>query len=201
MTFGDKLHELMDERGISQRKLAKLVPCNDGYLSKVRRGLHVPSKKMAKRLDEILTAGGSLAALRTGRPKPQRSSQGRGAAAAGIVIPGINPDLWDIMERRALLQLAALGIGAGTLGSTGEPVRQLLALLLNSEPRGLDDWHLTLSDHLYATLTRPPAQARDGLMIDLLAIKHQLRRLKGWGYVLCLLGPFSLGSVRVMPGG
>ncbi|WP_344592753.1 hypothetical protein [Actinomadura vinacea] len=81
----------------------------------------------------------------------------------------------DDLERRTLLQLAALGMGAGALGSTGEPVRQLLDLALNSEPRDLDDWHLTLSDHLHAIRTRPPAQVRDGLVVDLIAVQRQLQ--------------------------
>ncbi|WP_067452539.1 hypothetical protein [Actinomadura macra] len=79
------------------------------------------------------------------------------------------------MERRALLQLAALGISAGALGLSGEPVRQLLALALDSEPRDIDDWHLTVSDHLHALRTQSPAQVRDGLVIDLIAIQRQLR--------------------------
>ncbi|TDC70171.1 XRE family transcriptional regulator [Actinomadura sp. GC306] len=65
MTFGERLRQLMAERGISQRRLAKLVPCNDGYLSKLARNLQVPSAEMAAQLDEALDAGGQLAALRT----------------------------------------------------------------------------------------------------------------------------------------
>ncbi|WP_067460045.1 hypothetical protein [Actinomadura macra] len=98
------------------------------------------------------------------------------------VIPGASVEIqapplpWeDDMERRALLQLAALGFSVGTLGSTGEPVRQLLALALNSEPRELDDWHLTVADHLHAIRTRPPAQVRDGLLVNLVAVQRQLR--------------------------
>ncbi|TDE25241.1 helix-turn-helix transcriptional regulator [Actinomadura sp. 6K520] len=63
-TFGDKLRELMAERQISQRALADLVPCNDGFLSRVARDLKAPSEDMAARLDDVLGAGGSLAALR-----------------------------------------------------------------------------------------------------------------------------------------
>lgn len=66
MTFGDKLRALMAERGISQRRLARLVPCNNGYLSKLARDLQVPSPDMARRLDELLDAGGHLAGLRVG---------------------------------------------------------------------------------------------------------------------------------------
>ncbi|QKW39669.1 helix-turn-helix transcriptional regulator [Actinomadura sp. NAK00032] len=64
MTFGEKVRTLMSERGISQRALARLVPCDDGYLSRVARGERSPSAAPAERLDEVLDAGGELAALR-----------------------------------------------------------------------------------------------------------------------------------------
>ena len=63
VTFGETMRHLMGERGISQRALAKLVPCNDGYLSKVARDLKAPSAEMAALIDDALDAGGRLAAL------------------------------------------------------------------------------------------------------------------------------------------
>ncbi|WP_067466929.1 helix-turn-helix domain-containing protein [Actinomadura macra] len=169
-TFGEKLCELMAERQISQRKLSNLVPCDDGYVSRLVRGLRMPSEEMAARFDEILGADGSLAALRPDPPKPKRS----GAAAAGTVMLGINPDLWDDdMERRALLQLAALGMSAGALGT--EPLGRLVDLALTIAPRDLDDWHLTCDDHLHAIRTQPPEDARRELVIDLLALDRQLK--------------------------
>ncbi|QXJ21961.1 hypothetical protein AGRA3207_002879 [Actinomadura graeca] len=117
-------------------------------------------------------------------PEPPLS-KGQGISSGEVdasVIPDVNVDIqapplpWeDDMERRVLLQLATLGISVGTLGSTGEPVRQLLALALNSEPRDLDDWHLTVSDHLHAVRTRPPAKVRDGLVVNLIAVQRQLQ--------------------------
>ncbi|MEU4820241.1 helix-turn-helix transcriptional regulator [Actinomadura sp. NPDC023710] len=67
-TFGAMLRQLMDERQISQRRLAGLVPCNDGYVSRVARDLKVPSPEMAARFDEVLAAGGELEALRPSTP-------------------------------------------------------------------------------------------------------------------------------------
>lgn len=69
-TFGEKLRQLMTERSTSQRALAKLVPCNDGYLSRVANDLMMPSEEMAARLDEVLAADGTLAALRPERITP-----------------------------------------------------------------------------------------------------------------------------------
>lgn len=63
-TFGEKLRQLMAARGITQRRLAKLVPCNDGYLSRIAHGKKVPSERMAARLDDLLDADGQLVALR-----------------------------------------------------------------------------------------------------------------------------------------
>lgn len=83
-------------------------------------------------------------------------------------------DDWDEMERRRLLQLAALGLGTGAFASSGEPVRQLLDLVLASESRSIEDWGLACADQLHALRTRPPSEVRDGLSIDLLAIQRQL---------------------------
>jgi transcriptional regulator with XRE-family HTH domain len=80
----------------------------------------------------------------------------------------------DAMERRRLLQWAATGLGAGALGLSAEPVRQLLDLVLTGERRGVEDWELTCADHLHAIRTRPPARVRDDLVVDLLAVQHQL---------------------------
>ncbi|NVI91182.1 helix-turn-helix transcriptional regulator [Actinomadura sp. BRA 177] len=67
-TFGERLRQLMAEREISQRKLARLVPCDDGFLSRVANDRKRPSPKLAARLDELLDAGGDLAALRPAVP-------------------------------------------------------------------------------------------------------------------------------------
>lgn len=92
---------------------------------------------------------------------------------AGSVQQTDTPHDWDEMERRRLL-LAALGLGAGTF-TTGESVRQLLDLALNSESRSLDDWGMTCVDQLHALRTRPPLEFRESLSVDLLAIHRQLK--------------------------
>lgn len=62
-TFGEKLRALMAERELSQRKLAGLVPCDDGHLSKIANDRKRPSPELANRLDELLEANGTLSAL------------------------------------------------------------------------------------------------------------------------------------------
>ncbi|WP_433231932.1 helix-turn-helix domain-containing protein [Actinomadura formosensis] len=177
MTFGDKMLTLMAERGMSLRKLAKVAHYDSSHLSRVSRGHKPPSQELAARLDELLGAGGELAALAPARPgvdHPTLQQPSTAARSPVNVNIGDTPDDWDDMERRRLL-LAALGMGAGALGSSAESVRQLLDLVLDSEPRPIEDWGIACADHLHALRTRPPAQVRDGLSIDLPAIQRQLK--------------------------
>lgn len=80
-TFGEHLRHLIAQRGISGRQLAKRVPVSDGYLSRLARDLKVPSRQVAERLDELLDAGGTLAALRPPDPVPAREERARLAYA------------------------------------------------------------------------------------------------------------------------
>jgi transcriptional regulator with XRE-family HTH domain len=61
--LGSELRRLLAERGMSLRDLARHVPCDSGNLSKIARGQKRPSPELAARLDEVLGAGGRLAAL------------------------------------------------------------------------------------------------------------------------------------------
>lgn len=76
------------------------------------------------------------------------------------------------MERRRLL-LASLGLGAFAASTS---LTALTDLVLTSEPRDLADWQVAVADHLHAIRTRPPAQARDDLVLDLLRLRQQLDR-------------------------
>jgi hypothetical protein len=78
------------------------------------------------------------------------------------------------MERRRLLQLAATGLGTGAFGALGEPIRQLLDLVLGTEHRSAEDWQIACADHLHASRRRPPATVLDGLTVDLFAVQRQL---------------------------
>ncbi|WP_067461112.1 helix-turn-helix domain-containing protein [Actinomadura macra] len=174
-TFGEKLRELMNEQQISQRKMSGLVPCDDGYLSRIARDLRTPSQEMAERLDEILGADGALAALKPEPSRPRRSFQGRRATAMGTVTFGSIPDLWgDDMQRRAALQLlTTIGVSVGM--SAAAPLhRRLTDLVLTSAPHDLGDWHLACIDHLHALRTRPASLALEDLVTDLLALSQQL---------------------------
>src|SRR6266567_445448 len=60
MDFGCELRALLEERGLSLREAARLVPCDAGYLSRLAHGARRPSAAMAARLDQVLGAGGRL---------------------------------------------------------------------------------------------------------------------------------------------
>ena len=93
--LGSELRRLLAERGMSLRDLARHVPCDSGNLSKIARGQKRPSPELAARLDEVLGAGGGLAAL------------------APAVAPGVLVTDLDLIElaRRA----EASDLGSGTL--------------------------------------------------------------------------------------
>ena len=68
--FGTELARLMQERGTGVRELARLVPCNPGHVSNLRSGKARPSPELAQILDDILGAGGALAALAAASSRP-----------------------------------------------------------------------------------------------------------------------------------
>src|SRR5687767_3624532 len=108
MTFGQAMCELMTERGISLRKLAKAVPCDAGYLSKIARDLKPPSTSLAARIDTALDANGELAATapkrRVKRRPAQQQAPQQDAFPMGTVNQSPTPDQGDDdVKRRAAL--------------------------------------------------------------------------------------------------
>jgi len=67
-TFGQALRRLRDEHGLSLRKLAERVPTHHSYIAELEHGTKQPGTQMAARLDNVLDAGGILAALLPGPP-------------------------------------------------------------------------------------------------------------------------------------
>jgi transcriptional regulator with XRE-family HTH domain len=68
--FGEQLRALMADRSVTGRSLARHVPCDAGLISRLINGKQRPSQRIAARLDEVLDAGGSLAALSSPVPVP-----------------------------------------------------------------------------------------------------------------------------------
>jgi tetratricopeptide (TPR) repeat protein len=65
--FSAQLAALMDQRGLGVRALARHVPCDPGLISRLASGHSRPSAQIAARLDDVLSAGGDLAALAAAR--------------------------------------------------------------------------------------------------------------------------------------
>jgi ribosome-binding protein aMBF1 (putative translation factor) len=61
--FAGTLRALMDDHGISSNMLARQLPCDKALISRYRSGRQEPSQRMARRIDDVLGAGGQLAAL------------------------------------------------------------------------------------------------------------------------------------------
>jgi transcriptional regulator with XRE-family HTH domain len=59
-TFSERMRALMTERGASVRGVARAVPCDPALISKIRRGLEHPSRRVAQRIDAVLGAEGAL---------------------------------------------------------------------------------------------------------------------------------------------
>jgi transcriptional regulator with XRE-family HTH domain len=137
--FAEALRALMAERGVSGSALARLVPCDRALISRYLSGRQQPSARMACRADEVLGAGGDLAAL---------------AVAPALFNGGLDPDARERLawtrENPRLVDQAAVESLAGvlaaqrhaedTLGSAAalRPVMAQLAVVgdLVTEARG-----------------------------------------------------------------
>src|SRR5260370_41969180 len=82
--FAEALRALMAERGISGNALARRVPCDKAHISHLKNGQQRPSRRIAERLDEILGAGGKLAALSHDEPPNGGVSADRSALAGPV---------------------------------------------------------------------------------------------------------------------
>lgn len=89
MGFAGALRRLMDERGLSGKALARQVPCDPAYVSRLANGRQRPSARIAQRLDVVLGAGGELAALARSEPH---------LPVPGVAVAGLVPDP-DLGER------------------------------------------------------------------------------------------------------
>jgi transcriptional regulator with XRE-family HTH domain len=97
--FSGALRALMIQRGATACELARQVPCDPSLISRYRNGRQQPSAKMAARLDQVLAADGSLAAM-TENPQPRRRAVLAGGLLAGTLL-SIGP---EAVERLAWVQ-------------------------------------------------------------------------------------------------
>jgi transcriptional regulator with XRE-family HTH domain len=96
--FGQMLVALLEGRGLSLREAARRAQCSAGYLSNVTHGRKRASEQLAARLDDLLKAGGELAALaviaaRADEPTPREYPRGLGREARPATCEGLSLSL------------------------------------------------------------------------------------------------------------
>ena len=162
--FGAALRRMRGD--VPLTRVGKEILTDWSRIARWERGECLPHADSVRRLDEFFHAGGFLIALHGAVTELERLRATSGKP---------DQDKGEFMERRQLLQLAIASLGMGALGGAAdEPVRRLLDLAMNGEPRSVEDWHLACADHLHALRTRPPAQVAADLLIDLMAVRHQM---------------------------
>lgn len=192
-TVAARLAAERTRRGLTKRELGRRLasqvteqcPSLDTLVSYVKRweaGKVSVSDRYRHAYSKALGVSPADLFGRVGRPPPGGPAAPPGwplTFGALVALPGGAGDLGtcdgEDMERRRLL-LATLGMGAFAASAS---LSALIDLALTSEPRDLADWQLAVADHLHAIRTRPPAQARDDLMVDLLRLRQQLARASG----------------------
>jgi transcriptional regulator with XRE-family HTH domain len=110
--FAAELCLLMTERGISGRQLAKRIPCDGALICRLRSGKQRPSARVAQRIDEVLDAGGRLAAMVL-PARSRRSVLAGGGLLAGALLFG--PEAAERIARPAAVDAAAVDALAGVL--------------------------------------------------------------------------------------
>ncbi len=88
--FGDAVRQLMAEREVSLRALAKQISYDVAYLSRTLAGKQRPSPELVTALDDALGASGQLTAL---------------------TLAGVDTDPWETAELLRRLQLSDVGGG------------------------------------------------------------------------------------------
>ena len=122
--FGERVLALAEARGLSLRELARRVPCDASHLSKVVHGRKRPSLRVAARLDDVLEAGGELAALadaaapgdgpEPGRP-PRRCAGPAVTGGMSLTLPYVPARL--VIEVSGPAGAAGLAEGDGVAGA------------------------------------------------------------------------------------
>jgi transcriptional regulator with XRE-family HTH domain len=152
MDFSVALADLMTERGLGVRALARRIPCDPGLISKLASGKQAPSRQMAARLDDALRAEGRLIDL------------------AGIQ-PGLLSDDEDV-NRRTVLGLS----GTVAFAAQAERLRLRLDAALDAPASGADaeEWEHAAWDYASQVGHTPPEWIISDLLTDLQEAQSRL---------------------------
>jgi transcriptional regulator with XRE-family HTH domain len=141
MDFAARMSALMRERGLGVRALARKVPCDQALISRLANGKVRPSAQIARRLDEVLDAGGALVALarQDGEDVIRREFIGASATlAVGAALPRAGNRVgMDFADRLALRVARLRGLddylgGSGTYELYAAELDATLGVLRNS---------------------------------------------------------------------
>lgn len=113
--FREKLAALMTERGIGVRELARRVPCDPGHISKLVHGRKMPSLETARRIDDVLDAGGELAATVPSAPRSPLSLAG---INGGLITPDDEDRALAAISAPSRLDQATVDAFANVLAAT-----------------------------------------------------------------------------------
>jgi transcriptional regulator with XRE-family HTH domain len=134
-SFGEKMITLMDQRGLSLREVARRLPCSPAHLSKLAHGGSGASEQLAARLDEVLGAGGDLAALAGPAARKDKRAGPHGhpghADAHGLSLS------LPYVPGRLLIEISAPVADAGQ--ASAEPTAGQLALVRDLPGRSRQD--------------------------------------------------------------
>jgi transcriptional regulator with XRE-family HTH domain len=128
MEFAARLRALMDSRALGVRALARQVPCDPGLISRLANNKQRPSQEIAQRLDDVLGAGGALAALAST------------SALAPPLLTGVSTPADDEIAALELArQAAASEVGAPTVEALELAVDDLAVAYHGTAPAALLD--------------------------------------------------------------
>jgi transcriptional regulator with XRE-family HTH domain len=119
--FGELLRRLRTQRGLSYRDLASRATYGKSYLHDLETGRKQPTAETARRLDEILNAGGQLAALVTAAP-----------AIVHAIAGEEELDAWELARR-----VEASDVSVGTLERLEAAVDDLATRYASTPPHEL----------------------------------------------------------------
>ena len=128
--FAEKVVALMETRGLSAAGTARRVSCSPGYLSNVIRGRKRPSARVTARLDDVLKAGGELAALAdtamvvTGEdePAPQRNPREPAGDTPAAIAGGLSLSL-PYVPGRLVIEISGPAGDTAQIADGGEMAR------------------------------------------------------------------------------
>jgi transcriptional regulator with XRE-family HTH domain len=121
ISFGGELRGRRLAAGLSLTDLSRLVHYSKGQLSKVERGLKVPSRELARLCDAALDAGGVLAALVRGQPFRAGLTEAAGDEEEVWLmrLSGDGQSWFHPVSRRQVMAAGAVSMAGMSIGRPG----------------------------------------------------------------------------------